>query len=403
MDLIVLLEMRILLFDPFHGASGDMIVGALLAAGADRKRVIAAMASVVAAPAIEDVERDGIAAIRVMTHASASHRTLEEVHARVRGADAPPEAIALAHRVFSRLHAAETEVHGKLAHFHEVGADDAIADVIGACTAMLSLSVDGAASLPIALGSGYIRGSHGTYPAPAPATVALLKGSLLQVRIGSTEEGELCTPTGAALLAELCSRTPPASQFMIIATGYGAGTRDVTGSPNVLRAFIVDVPFNTGEDRMDILETNVDDVSGEVLSYTLSRLMSHGARDASATPSIMKKGRMGYAVQVIADPADTIRIAGIMAEELGTLGIRVLPSVHRLIAGREIRSMSMNIRGKEVTVPVKCVIADGRVVSLKAEFEEIRAVAEELGIPLREVRRIVENAAWDRFGERPTE
>ncbi|MDD1675048.1 MAG: DUF111 family protein, partial [Methanomicrobiales archaeon] len=126
--------MRILLFDPFHGASGDMIVGALLAAGADRKRVIAAMASVVATPAIEDVERDGIAAIRVTTHASASHRTLEEVHARVRGADAPPEAIAMAHRVFSRLHTAETEVHGKLAHFHEVGADDAIADVIGACT-----------------------------------------------------------------------------------------------------------------------------------------------------------------------------------------------------------------------------------------------------------------------------
>ena len=391
--------MRILLFDPFHGASGDMIVGALLAAGADRKRVIAAMASVVATPTIEEVERGGIAAIRVTTHASASHRSLEEVLDRTRGAEASPEAIAMACRVFSRIHAAESTVHGKLAHFHEVGADDAIADVIGACTAIRTLSIDGAASLPIALGSGYIHGSHGTYPAPAPATVALLKGSLLQVRIGSAQEGELCTPTGAALLAEFCSLQPPAIPYTIGAVGYGAGSRNVPGTPNVLRAFIMDLPAEAGIDRMDILETNVDDVSGEVLSYTLSRLMSGGARDASATPSIMKKGRMGYAVQVIADPADTLHLAGILADELGTLGIRVLPSVHRLIAGREIRSVSISIHGKEVTVPVKCVITDGRVVSLKAEFEGVRAVAEEIGIPLREVRRIVENTAWERFGE----
>jgi uncharacterized protein (DUF111 family) len=151
---------------------------------------------------------------------------------------------------------------------------------------------------------------------------------------------------------------------------------------------------------MDVLATNVDDVSGEVLSYALSRLIAAGARDASASPSVMKKGRMGYAVQVIADPADTLRLAGIMADELGTLGIRVQPFVHRLIAEREIRTVPVRVQGQVFTVPVKCVIVDGRVVSLKPEFEGTRAIAGELGIPLREVNRIVENASWSRFGKR---
>jgi hypothetical protein len=220
------------------------------------------------------------------------------------------------------------------------------------------------------------------------------------VRIGAADEGELCTPTGAALLAEFCSQSPPEGPFAIAAIGYGAGSRDFPGIPNVLRVFIVEEASRAHEDRMDVLATNVDDVSGEVLSYALSRLITAGARDASASPSVMKKGRMGYAVQVIADPADTLRLAGIMADELGTLGIRVQPFVHRIIAQREIRTVPVQVRGRVFPVPVKCVLADGRVVSLKPEFEGTRAIAEELGIPLREIHRIVENAAWSRFGER---
>jgi pyridinium-3,5-bisthiocarboxylic acid mononucleotide nickel chelatase len=394
--------MRVLVFDPFHGAAGDMITAALLDCGADRERVAAAMRAVVAEPAVETVTRAGIRATKVNTHATPVHRSLDEVFKRLDDASpvVPPEVLAMARRVFSRINAAETEVHGAHVHFHEVGADDAIADVIGACTALSTLRVDGVAVLPLALGSGTATGSHGTIPIPAPATVAILKGSGLMTMQGC-DAGELCTPTGAALLVEFSSiKAADLGGYTIQAAGYGAGSRDTPHSPNVIRAMVVETTGALPQDTVDLLETNVDDVSGEVIGEALARFIAAGARDASATPIVMKKGRPGYLVTVITLPETSTALARLMARELGTLGVRCIPVVHRFVAERTIAEVEVEIVGHKKRLPVKCGWMDGRIYTLKAEFDTARDWAAELDLPVRDVLRAIEAAAWNQVREK---
>jgi pyridinium-3,5-bisthiocarboxylic acid mononucleotide nickel chelatase len=388
--------MRILIFDPFHGAAGDMITGALLDCGADRDLVVQAMRSVVTEPGISIVIRCGIRATKVDTHAPATHRTLAEVSARLDAASGivPGPVLSMARRVFERIHAAEEQVHGAHVHFHEVGADDAIADVLGACTALHSLNVDGVVVLPIALGYGISTASHGMFPIPAPATVAILRGTGLSTLTG--DEGELCTPTGAALLAELSTVAPKdTGAGEILSVGYGAGTRDPTGAPNVLRATIIETTGNAGlpQDCVDILETNVDDVTGELIANAITRFMDAGARDASAAPIIMKKGRPGYLVRVICAGDCSAAMAELMARELGTLGIRCIPAVHRFIAERIIEEVDVEISGHTRRVPVKCGRIHGEIYLVKAEFDHARDWAKELGMPVREVIDAIEATA----------
>ncbi|MDO9325186.1 MAG: nickel pincer cofactor biosynthesis protein LarC [Methanoregula sp.] len=391
--------MRILIFDPFHGAAGDMITAALLDCGADRPLVLRAMQTVVAEPAISNVTRAGIRALKVDTHATPAHRTLAEVHSRLDGAaaDVPGPALAMARRVFGRINAAEEEVHGAHAHFHEVGADDAIADIIGACTALHSLAVDGVVIMPITTGHGTATGSHGTFPIPAPATTLILRASGLTARPGN-HEGELCTPTGAALLAEFATLTVPCpGAYTILSAGYGAGTRDPHHAPNVLRAMIVEPAAVSGvlrEDSVDVLETNVDDVSGEVIAHAITRFMEAGARDASAMPMIMKKGRPGYLVRVISLQETSAALAELMARELGTLGVRCIPAVHRFIAERTIEKIEVTIAGEQRKMPVKCGWMHGECYTLKAEFDPARDWACTLNIPVKDVLRAIEDAGW---------
>jgi len=390
--------MRVLLFDPFHGAAGDMVTGALLSLLPDRAPVIRAMASVVGEPDVTGVDRAGIRALLVRTRAGKGHRTLEEVEARVREADAPAPAKEMAIRVFRRIHDAEARVHGGVVHFHEVGADDAVADVVGACTALHLLDPDGVAVRPVVLGSGMVRGSHGTLPVPSPATAAVLAASSL-LAVSGQEEGELCTPTGAALLSEFATLPPLwAEPARILATGYGAGSMDPEGTPNVLRALLLDTPGDPAGDRVDVLETNVDDVTGEVVAHAIGLLMEAGARDASAIPAVMKKGRPGHLVRVVAAPEDSPRLAAVMAEELGSLGVRCTPMVHRFVADRATAEVEVTLRGTRYTVPVKCGRAGGKVISVKPEFRQVQAIAAQSGLPARAVARAVEEAAWKRFG-----
>jgi hypothetical protein len=390
--------MLVLVFDPFHGAAGDMITGALLDCGADRKSVVRAMQSVVAEPVISEVTRAGIRAVKVETLAAPAHRTLPDVIRRLdeAAADIPPEALAMAKRVFTRINTAEERIHGSRMHFHEVGADDAIADVIGACTAFFSLGVEAGAVLPITLGRGTAAGSHGIFPIPAPATAAILSQAGLPARQGEEEE-ELCTPTGAALLAEFSTVTATdLDTYTIRAVGYGAGTRDTRGVPNVIRAMVIET---TGvgllkPDMVDILETNVDDVSGEVIAFSLTRFMDAGARDASAVPLIMKKGRPGFLIRVICAHDKSAELAALIARELGTLGIRCIPAVHRFIAERTIEYVDVEIAGKHRTMPVKIGWMGNEVYSLKAEFDQARDWASETGVPVRDVLRTIEKAGW---------
>ncbi|MDD5142586.1 nickel pincer cofactor biosynthesis protein LarC [Methanoregula sp.] len=392
--------MRVLILDPFHGAAGDMITAALLDCGADRDIVVRAMKAVVAEPKISRVTRAGIQALRIETKALPVHRTLDEVLERLDAAapHVPAPAMAMARRVFERLNAAEEEVHGGHVHFHDVGADDAIADIVGACTALHTLGVDRVHILPITLGHGTGTGSHGTFPIPAPATAAILRHANLST-ISGIHAAELCTPTGGALLAEFHAAAGAPGElpaYTIKALGYGAGTKDPAHAPNVLRAMIVETTGTaTGlpEDTVDILETNVDDVSGEVIAHAIARFMDAGARDASATPIVMKKGRPGYLIRVICLPESSVVIAELMARELGTLGIRCIPSVHRFIAERTIEEIDVEISGQRKKLPVKLGWMHGSVYTLKAEFEPAREFAKEIGIPVRDVLRIVEEQA----------
>jgi hypothetical protein len=391
--------MRVLVFDPFHGAAGDMIIGALLDCGADKNYVMRAMRSIIGEPGITEVTRAGIRSVKVDTHAPTAKRTLSEVMKRLDGAasDLPPEVLAMAKRVFERINEAEVQVHGAHTHFHEVGADDAIADVIGACSALHSLGVEGVAVMPIALGQGVSTGSHGTFPIPAPATAAILKGSGLLTRQGNDDE-ELCTPTGAALLAEFSTiAATDLGIFSVQAVGYGAGTRDPDRTPNVIRTMIIETTDDTGalsEDSVDILETNVDDTSGEVIAHAITRLLETGARDASAIPIIMKKGRPGFLIRVICTSGKSVKLAELIARELGTLGVRCIPGVHRFIAERTIEFVNVEIAGKHRAMAVKYGWMHGDVYSLKAEFDQARDWATELGIPVSEVLRAVEHTGW---------
>jgi uncharacterized protein (TIGR00299 family) protein len=396
--------MRVLIFDPFHGAAGDMITGALLGCGADRKAVMRAMAAVAAESSIKTVTRAGIRAIRVEINAAPVHRNLAEVMERLdkTASSMPAPALAMARRVFERIHAAETGVHGKQVHFHEVGADDAIADIVGACTALHLLGVDGVRVLPVTLGHGTVTGSHGVFPVPAPATAAILQQAGLAVTAGDhagDNAGELCTPTGAALLAEFATLDPGRfGAYIIRATGYGAGSRNPRHAPNVLRAMVVETQGTPSsgsflEDMVDILETNVDDISGEVVAAAIARFMEAGARDASATPAIMKKGRPGFLISVISLPGTSASLAELMARELGTLGIRCIPAVHRFVAERSTEKAEVRLGGKRRRLPVKYGLIQGRVYTLKAEYEPAREFAEEIGVPVRDVLRAAEEQA----------
>jgi len=406
--------MRVLILDPFHGAAGDMVTGALLDCGADREVVMGAMKAVVAEPSITQVTRAGIRALKIDTRATPAHRTLDDVLKRLDEAapHVPAPALAMARRVFGRINMAEEEVHGAHVHFHEVGADDAIADIVGACTALHTLGVDGIKVLQVTVGHGTGNGSHGTFPVPAPATAAILRSSGLAM-ISGPHMGELCTPTGAALLAEFATLAAGDGElpaYTITAIGYGAGTRDPQHAPNVLRAMVVETAGAaassgaTGlpEDTVDLLETNVDDVSGEVIAHAITRFMEAGARDASAAPIVMKKGRPGFLIRVISLPETSTRLAELMARELGTLGVRCIPAVHRFIAERTNGEVEVETVGKRRKLPVKYGWMHGSVYTLKAEFGPARDFAAEIGVPVRDVLRITEEQAWKDLPDKKT-
>ena len=390
--------MKVLCFDPFSGAAGDMVTGALLECGADRDVVTHAMASVVAPPTCTSVDRCGIRALKIETHAGPTSRSFHEVCDIVTGADISESVQEMAVRVFTRIRDAEEEIHGAHAHFHEVGADDAIADVIGACAAFLSLAPDAVRITPVAVGMGTIQSAHGIYPLPAPATLSILKTGNVPIR-HTDEERELCTPTGAALLAEFLAtgdKTTQTGTGQITAIGYGAGTRNPSHMPNVFRTSVweSEPETETEPDTIDILETNVDDTTGEVIAYTIGRLMDAGARDASAIPMIMKKGRPGTLIRVICTHAQAENLTRILSEELGTLGVRCIPSVHRSVVTRTVVPVDITLAGKTVSIPVKTGWIGTDPVSCKAEYEVARKAAVAAQVPLRDVTRQAEEKRW---------
>ncbi|ADE03218.1 nickel pincer cofactor biosynthesis protein LarC [Haloferax volcanii] len=338
------------------------------------------------------------------THAEGHgpHRTYPEVVDLVESMNLPPGVVADATAIFRVLGEAEAEVHGTdldETHFHEVGADDAVADVVGVCLLLDDLGVDRVVTGPVAVGGGETEMSHGTYPVPAPAVVNITAAADWSVR-GGPVEAELLTPTGAAILAHLAEGVETLPSMSVESSGYGAGGWEFPDHPNVLRAVVGDGGSRLVRDEITVLETNLDDAPPEVLGGLQATLKDAGARDVTIVPTTMKKSRPGHLVKVVVKPEDAERVAYRLAVETGTLGIREHGAGHRWTARREFETATLDIDGDDYEVSVKVASdADGVVYDRSAEYDDALTVANETGVPVREImRRAVDAVASEAGG-----
>ena len=379
------------------GVAGDMLLGALVDAGADRDEIGATIAGLGVdgyAIAFERVQRGGIAATfaNVITDDHGhEHRPVSAIEKLLDAADLPERVRADALRVFAVLAEAEGAVHGidrGDVELHEVGALDAIVDVVGAVAALHNLGVERIVSSPIATGHGVVRAAHGDLPNPPPAVARLLASRSVPV-LGVETTMELSTPTGVAVLVALADGFGTLPAMSVERVGYGAGTADPAGRPNVVQVLLgteTQASPTPRPGRAAVqLEVNVDDVTGEVLAHTISAAIGAGAHDAWATPIVMKKGRPAHTVAALVDPADADRIAAVLLAETGSLGIRSV-AVERWPQQRH--ETVVDVDGH----PIRVKVAAGRA---KPEHDDAVAAATALGRPLRDVLRQAEILALE--------
>ncbi|WP_440771417.1 nickel pincer cofactor biosynthesis protein LarC [Natronorubrum sp. DTA28] len=326
------------------------------------------------------------------------HRSYLEVREIVENMGLEPAIERDALAIFELLGEAEASVHGESLeeiHFHEVGADDAIADIVGAVLLCHDLAPDEIVTTPLATGGGSVSMSHGEYPVPTPAVVEIAQRADWSLR-GGPVETELLTPTGAAILGHLADGVASLPSLDLETSGYGAGGYDLDPHPNVLRVLVGDGSGRgaLAKDDIAVLETNLDDATPEVLGGLQETLSDAGARDVSILPATMKKSRPGHLVKVICKPEDRERVARALAEETGTLGVRDAGATHRWIASREFETVELEVEGEthEVTVKIASDV-DGEVYDVSTEYDDARAVAAETGVAIREVIHRAETAA----------
>lgn len=377
--------MTIAYFDCFSGAGGDMIVASLVDAGADAnalREVLAALNVGGYSLSIERVNKQGFAATRFHVELDGNekqpHRHLKDIVKILTASKLSKRVKRNAVRVFERLVEAEARVHGTAVeevHFHEVGAVDAIVDVVGAVLALEMLGVERIICSPIPTGSGTIECDHGVMPVPAPATAELLR----DVPLATCDEvGELVTPTAAAVLTTLASTFGPIPAMTLSSIGYGAGTRDGQKIPNVLRVFLGQAEGGD-TDRITVLETNLDDASPELVGHCMERLLNEGALDVYAVPIHMKKSRTGVVVVVLCEPGQASAMQRILFAETTTFGIR------RFQADRtKLRRRHETVTTRFGEIRVKIGEAEG-VATVSPEYEDCKAAAVEHGVALREV------------------
>lgn len=384
---------RVLHFDCFSGISGDMTLGALLDAGADANLVRAGLDSL-GLPirlTVEKVRKGGFAATQVFIDApeEKEHRYLPDVEAIIRRGQMNDRARDLALRIFRRLGEAEAAAHGmplEQVHFHEVGALDSIADIVGSAIAFDLLNIDRVTSRSVPTGQGMVQCAHGRMPIPAPATAALLQGVPLA---DCAIKGELTTPTGAAILTAIVQEWVEAPAMTIERIGCGAGQRELLEQPNLLRVFLgtTNAANLAEKDRVWILETNLDDVPGEVIGYCFEQLLAAGALDVFTTAIQMKKNRPGVLLSVLAPEAFLPVLETILFRETCTFGIRRAPA-ERVKLQREAISVTTRwgpVQGKRGW-------REGGVAVFTPEFEDCARIARQHGIPLREVYAEVRRA-----------
>ena len=382
--------MKTLYFDCFAGASGDMILGAMIAAGVDpgylREQLSLLQVSGFSID-FETVNRSGLSATHavVETAHEHSHRSLADIKEIIRGSDLSSAVKERAVQIFTRLAEAEARVHNEPIdhiHFHEVGALDAIVDVVGAAICFDALQIERFVCSPLHVGSGMVKMAHGQFPIPPPAVTELLKG----VPFYATEiKGELLTPTGAAIITTVCSEYGPIPEMKTEATGYGAGTREYQDFPNVLRVMLGETEVSGATDeRLWMLETNLDDASPQILGHVMDRVLELGALDCFFTPVQMKKNRPGVLLSVLCGRDEKEAVMKLLFTETTTLGVRSSE-----VARRALQRSVMRVETQYGPINVKVAHLDGRIVNEMPEFEQCRQAAIKANVPLK----LVEDAA----------
>lgn len=382
--------MKTLYFDCFAGASGDMILGAMVAAGVDAN-YLREQLSLLRVDGFsinfETVNRSGLSATyaRVETAHEHKHRHLSDIKKIIEGSDLSENVKQLSVKIFTRLAEAEAHVHNEPVdhvHFHEVGALDAIVDVVGAAICFDYLKIDRFTCSPLHVGSGMVQMAHGRFPIPPPAVAELLKG----VPFYSTDiKGELLTPTGAAIITTVCSDYGPIPQLSTESMGYGAGTREYPDFPNVLRVLVGETQATLpADERLWMLETNLDDASPQIIGHVMDRVLELGALDCFFTAVQMKKNRPGVLLSVLCAPPEKEAIMKLLFMETTTLGVRSYEVLRRALQ----RSV-VQVETQYGPIFVKVAHLDGRVVNEMPEFEQCRAAAVKANVPLK----VVEEAA----------
>ena len=376
--------MRIAYLDCASGVSGDMMLGALIDAGVDLAKVQAGIDSLGLPScrlAIEEVKKKGFRALQLTVEHEPehAHRHLHHIVEMIDGSTLTPAQRELALRIFNRLAEAEAKVHGSTiekVHFHEVGAVDSIADIVGSAIAWDLLGVDRIVCSHVPTGTGFVNIAHGRCSIPAPATGELLQG----VPIAASDvDGELTTPTGAAIVSTLVDEFGPVPAMTISATGYGSGQKDFE-HPNLLRLLVGETASAVAGDTIVLLETNLDDTPGESVGYCVEKLREAGALDVATVALQMKKGRPGVLLSVQCKPADADRLAEIVFRETTTLGLR-RSTVTRQTLAREATKVSTawgDLAGIVATLP------DGSQ-RFSPEFAACQEIADKHRVPLTEV------------------
>lgn len=380
--------------DPLQsGVSGNMLLGALIDAGGNEKKFLKTVAKIEKEVGCkievkkESIEKKGISALFVDIESGGRCEDLPGVLKKVL-ADGAERDFALG--VAKTLLDAEAAVHGmEKVHLHELGSVDTVVDIAGASVLLGSLGLLGAVgfSSPVLVGRGKVKTEHGALSIPPPVTAEMLRKFKIPFYF-SNEEKELATPTGIAILANLVKFEEP-QNLEVETIGTGAGAFDL-GMPNVLRVMIGE--SRPREDSVTTLETNVDDVSGEVLGYTLERLYEEGALDVQIQPTTAKKGRPGHIISVMCRREDAEKFSEILIEETGTLGIRTGIVQKRRTLEREIKTVDIDIPGYKGKVQVKVAKDDkGNVVNMKPEYEDVKKIAKQTKLPLRKVYAKIES------------
>jgi uncharacterized protein (TIGR00299 family) protein len=396
---------KILIFDcQTSGVAGDMILAALLDLGADADKVVSAIKSLEKPEygykniqiKINQVMRGEFKASQIdVTSESASKRHGSEliniVEKAAENLALSTKAKQFASKSIRTLVGTEADLHKTSfddAHLHEVALVDTAAEIIGVSVALDNLGLFDAKiySTPVAVGGGTFKFSHGIVSSPAPATLAILQSKNFPFQ-GGPIEGELATPTGVSILVNLVDEVTHFYPPMVpLKVGCGAGTKDFVELPAVLRITMGN-PLDNGlvKDEIAVLETNLDDVTGEVLGYTLDRLLSEGAKDVSIIPMYTKKNRPGHIVKVITEQKDVQHLSQVLIEETGTLGVRVYFCKRHIIV-RELHNVDLSIMGNKETIRVKVTKnLNGEIIQIKPEYNDLKKLAEKTKKPLREL------------------